>query len=247
MLTPITEIKPFLELPYDAKVERALRLIDIKTRVYNKNQIVVAWSGGKASTVVLHMVRKFIPDVQVVFNDTGVEYPETYEFIEKLSREWRLNRIITKWYKKSFWDCIKDYGFTFNQRHRPCCYYLKLKPMMNAIRENKWKCMFEGMQAIEARYRMFEASKSGECSFNKKLNIVKVKPLLFWTDEDIWRYIRENQIPYNPLYDKGANRIGCMPCTAFISWKEQLSKLNPKMYRLVMNKLGQRLINETWR
>jgi len=55
----------------------------------------VSWSGGKCSTVVLHMALKIKPDILVIFNDTGVEFPETYAYVNKMAKEWNLNLLRT--------------------------------------------------------------------------------------------------------------------------------------------------------
>jgi len=200
----------------------------------------VAWSGGKDSTIVLHLTRLVYPQILVIFNDTKIEYPETYSFIKSISKTWNLNITRTHYWKKTFWDCLKEYGVPKRKvRHKGdaranCCYYLKEVPTIHEIKKRKLKCCFEGSLATESHNRMLWAEKKGSCSFNKKFNIQRVKPIIWWTESEVWQFIRTNNIPYNSLYDKGFDRTGCMPCTCHRYWREKLIKYNPKLYDKVI-------------
>jgi len=107
----------------EARIRKALRDCERRGyRVYEPMECVkeaierfgdslaVSCSFGSCSVVVLHMTLQLKPDVKVVFNNTGVEYPETYAYRDLLKKEWKLNLIETKPIK-SFWQCIKEYGF----------------------------------------------------------------------------------------------------------------------------------------
>lgn len=73
---------------------------------------VVCWSGGKDSTVLLHLVREQVPDIDVIFNDPLVDHPETYSYIEKLANAWNLNLHITKPERgQNFWSLGRTYGW----------------------------------------------------------------------------------------------------------------------------------------
>ncbi|MBD3355071.1 phosphoadenosine phosphosulfate reductase family protein, partial [Candidatus Woesearchaeota archaeon] len=71
-----------------------------------KENIAVACSFGKDSIVVLHMALKYKPDIKVMFNNTGVEFPETIKYKEMLVKKWNLNLIETKPIK-TFWQCVE--------------------------------------------------------------------------------------------------------------------------------------------
>lgn len=71
---------------------------------------VVSWSGERCSTAVLYLTREIKPDIKVIFNDTGVEFSETYDFIKKISKAWDINLEILK-PKRTFWDIVGEYGF----------------------------------------------------------------------------------------------------------------------------------------
>jgi REP element-mobilizing transposase RayT len=107
-----------------------------------EDNIAVACSFGKDSMVVLHMALKYKPNIKVLFHNTGVEFPETIAFKNRIKTEWNLNLIETKPYKDmTFWKCIDKYGLPQfrsgkSKYHSPkCCYYLKEKPAMNIIKQ----------------------------------------------------------------------------------------------------------------
>lgn len=203
------------------------------------DRLAVAFSGGKDSLVALYLVLQQKPDVDVVFNNTGVEYPETRKFIIWLADQLNLRLTITK-PVKSFWECISQFGWpneskggTSKKSKAHCCYYLKERPMQLSIREHRWLGLITGMLAIESRHRMLTAKGKGPCFHYKQWNICKIHPILWWTEEEVWQFIREQGLPYNPLYDQGMPRVGCMPCTAFSGWEAQMSKMKPELYKLV--------------
>jgi len=104
------ELYKYWKWELDRKVEYSHRLLD---RILKKHrQPVVCWSGGKDSTVVLHLVRQHKPDISVIYVDSGVEFPETVKFINFLARSWNLNIVVTKPKKdEGFWDIGSKYGW----------------------------------------------------------------------------------------------------------------------------------------
>jgi phosphoadenosine phosphosulfate reductase len=234
--------------PLEVKLAESREVIKHHFEEFKEEEMAVAWSGGKDSTLLLWLILQSHPGVPVVFNNTGVEAKETILFIRKITSTWRLNLVETK-PVKSFWQCAEEYGLAKGSktRYKPgeypkCCYYLKERPMLEAIRENGWKCIFLGQLAMESRNRMFKAKQKGLCYHVKKINACKVHPLLYWTVDEIWDFSIKNKVPINPIYSTGIERCGCQPCTAYRTWKEEMQKQNPRMYKLIMKKMGQELL-----
>jgi phosphoadenosine phosphosulfate reductase len=219
------------------------------------DSLAVSCSFGSCSVVVLHMTLKFKPDIKVVFNNTGVEYPETYAYRDLLKKEWNLNLVETK-PLKSFWQCVKEYGFPLyrgkkgkgkegNPGKPKCCIFLKEKPFKRFAEEHNVKATLTGLRAGESRARMFAFGQFGQNYATKKFyNIMKFNPIAFWTREQVWAYLHENHIPINQIYLKGKDRSGCMPCTGFKGWQQQLAKTNPKMYHYVQKLRGVSLLDD---
>jgi len=236
MLNLIDEVREKVERPFPEKLRESRQIIAHHFDEFG-DKLAVAFSGGKDSQVVLYLCLEQEPDISVIYNNTGVEYPETVRFVARLQELWHLSLIMTH-PEKTFWDCVKEHGFSDgtkkNKKGSPrCCYWLKEKPTILAIRQNDWLGMFTGVTAVESRLRMFTARDKGICHHNKQYNLCKINPILWWTEEEAWYFIQQESLPYNPLYDIGSHRIGCMPCTAYKDWEHQLQLTNPKMYCFV--------------
>lgn len=272
----MANVKPPRALPryhgmgLDAKIRYANRLI--KAALETAMVPTVAWSGGKDSTVLLHLVRQFVPDILVNFNDTKVEFPETLKFVREMERKWGLNLYISKPEKgKDFWWCQEKFGWplmgkdfmrkTFavtgpqkklqNSDVRiaaNCCYYLKEKPAILFQREFDVDLVLLGTLAEESNRRRINWYKYGDLHWVKKEKVWKAKPLSIWKEEDIWEYHRRFNIPMCELYAMGHKRNGCWCCGMSIAHPNNnlamLRQTHPKMWRfLVVDKgLGEELI-----
>ncbi len=239
----LPELKPFIEQSLESKVLFTQGIV-AHNLLLMKDKCAVAFSGGKDSLLVLYFVWNLVPDIPVVFNNTGVEYPETVQFVHSLAERWHLNLIETK-PERTFWDCVDLWGFPVGKRpkkgkpsSRKCCYWLKDKPMLLALRKLGCEGYFTGMTAVENRTRMFTARDKGTCYVTEGFR--KVHPILYWTPDDVWNYLKEKQIEANPVYQMGADRVGCSTCTAFLDWEKQLSTVNHHLYQLVKQKMVDR-------
>ncbi|MBC7364522.1 MAG: phosphoadenosine phosphosulfate reductase family protein [Candidatus Aminicenantes bacterium] len=230
----------------DLKIKSATDLI--KRVLANHENPVVACSFGKNSMVVLHMVRQFNPEVCVLFNNTLMEYPDTYKFKKIISRKWNLNLIETR-PLKTFWWVVENYGFPLFSRKghkdasKNCCRYLKEYPIKKVLRQHKFDLYFTGLSRHESRLREFSAKKYGNYFYSRTFKHWKCHPIQDWTKEDIWAYHEIYNIPYNSLYDKKAPdgfdlRTGCWCCTIPIKYGkiEFLRKNYPHLWKLLLKK-----------
>lgn len=246
--------------PFESKLVRSEALVR-KAFLNYGDKVAVACSFGKDSTVVLHLALQENPNVLVVFCNTGVEYPETYAFRDKLVKEWNLNFVETK-PVKSFWQCVKEYGYPrprheiASRRKRPakgrpkyrggtpaCCKFLKHIPARIAYNEYGAKAVLRGLTIEESYARRVNALRRGMDYIKKGDGIYYYDPIVFWTENEVWKYIKANGLPYNSFYDRGfagyENRVGCMPCMGFLSWKRKLGKTNPALLRKIVRDMGQ--------
>ena len=196
--------------------------MDIKD-ILNKHKFpVVAFSGGKDSTTVLDLVRKINPNVKAVFCNTGVEHRETVEYCRSIDNLVELKPI------KSFWKCVDEYGYPdlkskAKSHGNRCCYYLKEKPMINWIKDNNVDLIFTGLTSSESRNRMMFFKRCGEYYFMKSWGVWKAHPIHNYTVDDVWNYIKSNNLDYNKIYDKkGVERCGCTYCSAYCHFETNM-------------------------
>ncbi len=220
------------------------------------DHLAVACSFGKDSLVILHMALKYNPNIKVIFENTGVEFPETIKLKDRLKKEWNLNLYETK-PLKTFWECVKLYGVPSVRKkggkgsNAPkCCYYLKEKPALDLQKELKVNAIITGIQACESMSRTLLAMRydNGKapimskdnvefCSqrwFTKSTQTWMLHPIMLWSIADVWAYTEEHNLPINEVYTKWNGiypRCGCLPCTAYKSWEDRLSKSHYKLYR----------------
>ncbi len=245
----LKEIEDWYNKPLDDKIIVAKQIIQDALNQSTKQ--AVAFSGGKNSLVLLHLVLQFKPDIIVVFCNTGVEYPQNLKFVRKIAKEWNLNFYELK-PEKNFWQIVKKYGFPdprrWYKKEPKCCWYLKNKPANDFYKANNIDCVFVGISAFESRTRKLHIAKKGPLFWAKRVGdtrfkkpILRAYPLAYWTDRDIWQYIELNDLPSNPVYNF-VERTGCMVCTGFIGWEKQLSAINPALYRKIMHMMGKTVL-----
>ena len=238
----------------EIKIRSATNLIQQVLARHKKP--VVACSFGKNSMVVLHMVRQFESNVYVLFNNTLMEYPDTYKLKKEIVAAWKLNLIETK-PSKTFWWVVENYGFPLfsRQGHRSasknCCRYLKEYPIEKLLRQHKFDLYFTGLSRHESRLREFSAKKYGNYFYSRRFSYWKCHPILDWTNEDVWEYHKLNSIPHNSLYDNQPPigfdlRTGCWCCTIPIKYgKLEFLRIHyPRLWRLLLKKGVGKLVLE---
>jgi phosphoadenosine phosphosulfate reductase len=228
------------------KIQSAQQLIEKALREHKKP--AVACSFGKNSIVVLHMVRQFVPNVHVLFNDTLMEYPDTYKFKRQITKKWNLNLVETR-PTRTFWWIVENYGFPLFSRKghkdasKNCCRYLKEYPIDRILRRYKFDLYFTGLSRHESRLREFSAKRYGNYFYSKRSKHWKCHPIQDWTNNDVWKYHEIFDIPRNSFYDKDAPdgfdvRTGCWCCTIPIKYGkvEFLRHHYPHLWKLLLKK-----------
>lgn len=174
-------------------------------------QARVGWTGGKDSTVVLHLwrelVRSHAPDtpVRALSLDTGWKFPEVIAFRDTLARDWGIELHVAR-------PDIEPELRTYPVAHDPvaCCRDLKIIPLQTALSSLQCPALLTGLRADEHTHR----AQSAWWEEQTKPVHVRVAPILEWTELDIWTYLVRTNIPWCVLYDQGYRSLGCMPCTS---------------------------------
>jgi len=149
--------------------------------------------------VLVDIALKVAPDLEVVFLDTGFHFAETLWFADRMREKYGMNLTVMHPEVEvgDLWQIDVD----------SCCHARKVEPLSRAL---------EGRSAWMTAVRRVEAPTRANtpiATFDIGRNLVKINPIVTWTDDDVAAYIAENDIPVHPLVDRGYPSIGCWPCT----------------------------------
>jgi phosphoadenosine phosphosulfate reductase len=160
-------------------------------------RLTMACSFQKEESVLVHMLTAIEPQARVFMIDTGVLFPETLATWRRFEDRFAAKvEVVDARSPDDPWTAER------------CCGAAKVDALERALSDvDAW---ITGIRREQAPTRA-EASKLERDS---KRGIWKFNPLAQWTEKDLWRYIHEHDLPYNPLHDQGYASIGCVPCTA---------------------------------
>ena len=174
-------------------------------------ELAMASAFQAEGTVVMHMAQRIRPGVPILFLDTGFHFEETLEFKRLLTERLALNVVELEGDHRDPEKQAAAFGERLYERDPDrCCEINKVKPLTSVLRTlDAWITAFRRNSSpsradspIVSQYEL-EPGKP----------IVKVNPMATWTIERVWDYLREHDLPHNPLYDVGYAQVGCAPCT----------------------------------
>lgn len=191
----------------DKNAIEELSIVDRLEWSYKKYgaKLAVTSSFQSQSVPLLHLISKHIPEVPILFLDTGFHFPETIAFKERLTERFGLN-VIDVTNKMGHVRFRQKYGKLYKSDPDQCCYVNKVEPLDRALSDyNAW---ITGIRKDQTE----ERKKS---SFVEELDngITKICPILDWTNHDVWTYAQIYELPEHPLLEQGYLSVGCAPCT----------------------------------
>ena len=160
------------------KIHSAQRVIKSAVNKFTPNKIALAWTGGKDSTVLLHIIRNLFNDkvpIPVMFIDTGLHFEETYDFVNELSKEWDLNLITIS--DKPFLK--KYYSTKSKMKKKELVRKMKITAIKKAIKKYRWNAIMVGIRWDE------HEAQSSEVYFSKRKNHMRIHPILHFNEKDI--------------------------------------------------------------
>jgi phosphoadenosine phosphosulfate reductase len=160
--------------------------------------------------VVLHLLRKRLPDISVLFLETGYHFPETYEFRDRLTREWGLN-LINAIPSQTVQEQESAFGILYRDDPTRCCQLRKVEPLQRAL--EPFATWFTGLRREQSITRK-NLKKAEIHRTPSGKTLTKVSPLADWCWGQVWEYTAANKLSYLPQYEQGFPSIGCQPCTA---------------------------------
>lgn len=174
-------------------------------------KFALASSMGAEDQVLTDMVCRTAPTMRIFTLDTGRLPPETYELIERTNERYGIRTQVMFPDSREVEDMVNQEGpnlfYRGTELRKRCCLVRKVLPLRRAL---------QGLDAWMTGLRREQSGTRSELSvaeWDESNELVKVNPLADWTDKQVWRYIRERDVPYSALHDRGYPSIGCGPCT----------------------------------
>jgi len=188
----------------------AQELIEYFLNEYSE-RVALSSSFGAEDQVLTHMMLNINKNANIFTLDTGRVPYETYNVMDSTNLKYGIkvnvffpkNEDVEKLYKKQgingFYESIEN--------RKACCNARKIEPLKRALKP--LKVWITGLRASQNITR----SNLPLVEWDETFNIIKLNPLINWSEEDVWNFIKTNNIPYNKLHDQGYPSIGCAPCT----------------------------------
>lgn len=179
-----------------------------------EGKVAFSTSLGAEDQVITRMISDIDRSAHIFTLDTGRLFPETYDLIDLTAKKYglkikimfpdaaRVESMVNTKGINLFYDSIEN--------RKLCCHIRKIEPLKRA---------FEGLDAWICGLRRDQSVTRKEVQlveWDDTNGLIKVNPLIDWTEAQVWDYIRGNHIPYNQLHDKDYPSIGCQPCTRAI-------------------------------
>lgn len=175
---------------------------------------------GLEDQIITHMLSSINRSAYVFTLDTGRLFPETYDLLDLTSKKY--NMVINVFFPDAVnvQEMVNSKGINLFydsiENRKLCCFIRKVEPLKKA---------FSGLDAWVSGIRRGQASTRKDMrvvEWDSNYNLIKVNPLIEWSESQVWDYIHNNNVPYNRLHDKGFPSIGCQPCTRAIMEGEDI-------------------------
>lgn len=173
-------------------------------------KLTMATAFGAEGCVLLAMLSQIAPNgknVRVFNLDTGYQFDETLELRERIADKYGIEVEYVSPFETVAEMEARFGGPIYGTHPDECCRIRKVEPLKQAL------AGYDAWFSAIRRDQTPDRAQSAIVEWDKKFNLAKISPLANWTKQDVWAYITINEVPYNPLHDKGFPSIGCWPCT----------------------------------
>ena len=172
------------------------------------DELVYACSFGAEGIVLIDMIHKVKKDAVIDFLDTDFHFKETYKLIDRVKERYPSLRIEMTKPELTPEEQAKVHGpELWKVNPDLCCSIRKLIPLEQQL--NQYTAWISGLRREQSPTR----ANTEFVNQDRRFQSIKICPLIHWTEEEIWMYIRLHQLPYNELHDKNYPSIGCEHCT----------------------------------
>ncbi|WNR44250.1 phosphoadenylyl-sulfate reductase [Paenibacillus roseipurpureus] len=179
----------------------------LKLAVDTFPSLTLACSFGAEDVVLVDMLQKINPNVDIFYLDTNVHFEETYETKERLEKHYG-TKFVQVLPKITLEEQAAQFGEElWKSDANQCCNIRKVEPLTDILRN--YDAWITGIRRDQAPTR----ANAKKVEYDVKFGLIKFNPLAAWTSEQVWNYIREHNVIYNPLHDRNYPSIGCSHCT----------------------------------
>ncbi|MEX0941654.1 MAG: phosphoadenylyl-sulfate reductase [Pseudomonadales bacterium] len=193
-----------------------LKPTDVLQAAYTQHdaaKVAISFSGAE-DVVLIDMACQLSDEVRIFSLDTGRLHPETYQFIETVREHYGIEIEVLSPDAAAVEQLVKEKGlFSFYEDgHTECCGIRKIEPLRRHLTHlDAW---ITGQRRDQSPTRAEVPQIQEDQAFSdERRTLMKYNPLAEWTSAEVWQYIREHNVPYNKLHDRGFMSIGCEPCT----------------------------------
>ncbi len=188
----------------ESMVSEALRIIPAE-------RLVLASSLSIEDQVLTHLVCAVTARPRIFTLDTGRLFPETYETMERTMQRYGFRYEVLAPDTRELEEMVRTHGpnlfYGTVELRKMCCAVRKTNPLRRVLSTaDAWMCGLRREQSVTRQ-------SIRKVEWDRTFGLCKINPLIDWTEQQVWDYIRANKIPYNALHDRGFPSIGCAPCT----------------------------------
>ncbi|MFC0212788.1 phosphoadenylyl-sulfate reductase [Paenibacillus chartarius] len=170
-------------------------------------KLTLACSFGAEDVVLVDMLQKISPTTDIFYLDTNVHFQETYETRDRLEARYG-TKFVQVLPKLTLDEQAAQYGDElWKSDPTQCCNIRKVDPLTDILKN--YDAWITGIRRDQAPTR----ANAKKVEYDVKFGLIKFNPLASWTSEDVWNYIKANDVIYNPLHDQNYPSIGCSHCT----------------------------------
>lgn len=197
----------------------AEEIINFFTSHFNE-KIALSSSLGIEDQILTRMVSSIHPATAIFTLDTGRLFPETYDLIDLTAKKYKTKIKVHFPEPNDIENMVAEKGMNLFyesiENRKLCCGLRKLKPLAKALKGlDAW---FTGLRRDQSVTR----TDMSIVEWDENNGLIKVNPLINWSEDDVWNYIKKHKVPFNPLHKKGFASIGCQPCTRAIEPGEDI-------------------------
>ncbi len=178
--------------------------------ITGKGDVCLTCSFQAEDVLLAKLALEFDPNLPVLFLDTGYHFAETYEYRDRIAREWGMN-LINLLPEQTVAQQESQFGILYQTAPDQCCKLRKVEPLFKAVAN--YGVWITGMRREQAKTRA-ALEESAMFTLPGGKQVLKLAPLASWSTRDVWYACEQLSIPLLSLYDRGFSSIGCEPCTS---------------------------------